>query len=101
MGTLEENTDSTHQDQDEEPVRLDNFITYPASLADSDKFLLLGQNDDEMMRLLIAPREGRALEIRSLPLTFNEAKRRMEAEWRKREAQKDGKKEIREDKEAE
>ena len=85
----EESTDLTHKNQDETPVYLDNVISYPASLADSDRFLLLGQNDDEMMRLLIAPHEGRALEIRSLSLSFNEAKRRMEAEWRKREALRD------------
>lgn len=36
------------------------------------------------MRLLIAPRLGRTLEIRPLSLTFNEAKRRLEAEWGKR-----------------
>ena len=85
----EENSDLTPQDQDDLPVYLDNFICYPSSLADSDRFLLLGSNDDEKMRLLIAPREGRALEIRSLPLTFNEAKQRLEAEWAKRHALRD------------
>ena len=74
------------RDPDEVSVHLDNFICYPSSLADSDRFLLLGQNDDEMMRLLIAPREGSALEIRSIPLTYNVAKRRLEAEWSKRQA---------------
>lgn len=41
------------------------------------------------MRLLIAPREGRALEITPLSLSFNEAKRRLEAEWEKRWALRD------------
>ena len=77
---------SIRPDPDEYSVYLDNFICYPSSLADSDRFLLLGQNDDEMMRLLIAPREGRALEIRSLSVTFNQAKKRLETEWVKREA---------------
>lgn len=83
---LENGSDPTHQDQNETPVYLENLIFYPASLADSYRYLLLGQNDDELMRLLIVPREGRALEIRPLSLTFNEARRRMESEWRKREA---------------
>ena len=80
----DENPDNTGQDQDNLPVYLDNVICYSSRLADSDRFLLLGENDDEEMRLLIAPREGRALEIKPLSLTFNEAKRRLEAEWRKR-----------------
>ena len=76
----------TRPDSDEISVYLDNFICYPSSLADSSRWLLLGQNDDEKMRLLIAPREGRALEIKSLPVTFNEVKRRLEIEWAKRPA---------------
>lgn len=83
---FEEDSDSTRQDQDDPPVYLDNVICYPLSLADSHTILLLGQNDDEKMRLLIAPLEGRALEIKSLSLSFNEAKRRLEAEWGKRQA---------------
>ena len=86
---FKELSDFTPQEQDDLSVYLDNFICYPSSLADSDRFLLLGSNDDEKMRLLIAPREGRALEIRSLPLTFNEAKQRLEAEWAKRHALRD------------
>ncbi len=70
-------------------MRIDNVICYPSSLADSRRFLLLGQNDDEKMRLLIEPSEGGALEIKSLSLTFNEAKRRLEAEWEKRNALRD------------
>ena len=76
----------TRQDQDDLPVYLDNVIYYPSGLADSSRFLLLGQNDDEKMRLLIAPREGRALEIRPLTLSFNEVKRRLNVEWEKRRA---------------
>ena len=83
---FEEDSDFTRQDQDDLPVYLDNVICYPSSLAKSRRYLLLGQNDDEKMRLLIAPSEGRALEIKPLSLTFNEAKRRLEAEWGKRNA---------------
>ena len=68
---------------------LDNLVCYPSCLADGDRFLLLGENDDEKMRLLIAPREGRALEIRPLSLSFNEAKRRLEAAWEKWRALRD------------
>ena len=83
---FEENSDLWRQDQDDLSVYLDNFICYPSRLADGDRFLLLGQNDDEKMRLLIAPSEGHDLEITVLSLTFNEAKRRLEAEWEKRRA---------------
>ena len=86
---FEENSDFTRQDQDDLPVYLDNVVCYPSSLADGDRYLLLGQNDDEIMRLLIAPSEGRTLEIKSLSLTFNEAKRRLETEWAKRQALRD------------
>ena len=72
-----------------ESVHLDNVICYPSSMSDSDRFMLLGENDDEEMRLLIAPHEGRALEIRPLSLSFNEAKRRLEIEWEKRRALRD------------
>ena len=72
-----------------ETVHLDNVICYPSSLSGSRRFLLLGENDDEEMRLLIAPREGHALEIRPLSFSFNEAKRRLEIEWDKRRALRD------------
>ena len=85
----EEYPDLTSPKWDEQRVYLHNVICYPSSLSDSDRFLLLGENDDEEMRLLIAPREGRALEIRPLSLSFNEAKRRLEVEWEKRQALKD------------
>ena len=79
----------TSQHQDDQRVYLDNVVFYSSRLADSDRFLLLGENDDEKMRLLIAPREGRALEITTLSLSFNEAKRRLEAEWEKRRTLRD------------
>lgn len=85
----EENLDYTGQDQDDLPVYLDNVVCYSSRLADGDRFLLLGDNDDKEMRLLIAPREGRALEIKPLSLSFNEVKRRLEAEWRKRRVLRD------------
>ena len=85
----EEDSMTTIQDEDDERVHLDNFICYSSRFADSDRFLLLGENDDAEMRLLIAPREGQALEITPLPLSFNEAKRRLEAEWEKRRALRD------------
>ena len=83
---LEEDSQVTSQNRDDQQVHLDNVICYPSRLADGDHFLLLGKNDDEKMRLLIAPREGRALEIIFLSFSFNEAKRRLEAEWEKRRA---------------
>ena len=85
----EEDFSITSQIRDDQRVSLDNVVCYPSYLSDSDRFLLLGENDDEKMRLLIAPREGRALEIRPLSLSFNEANRRLEVEWEKRRALKD------------
>lgn len=70
---LEKSCDFTGQDHDEKSGYLDNVVYYPSSLAISGRFLL-GQNDDEKMRLMIAPRQGRTLEIRPLSLTFNERK---------------------------
>lgn len=86
---LEEDSHLTSQNQDDQQVHLENVICYPSHLADDYQFLLLGKNNDEKMRLLIAPREGRALEITTFSLSFNEAKRRLEAEWEKRRALKD------------
>ena len=82
----EEDSDAPSRNQDDQQVHLDNVVCYSSRLADSDRFLLLGENDDEKMSLLIAPREGRALEITPLSVSFNEAKRRLEAEWEKRRA---------------
>ena len=86
---IEESSGLARQAQDDLPVYLENLNCYPSSLADSRRFLLLGQNDDEIMRLLIAPLKGHALIIKALSLTFNEAKRRLEAEWGKRQAFRD------------
>ena len=86
---FEEDSDFRRQDQDDLPVYLDDVVCYPSRLADGYRYLLLGQNDDEKMRLLIAPSEGRDLEITVLSLTFNEVKRRLETEWEKRRALKD------------
>ena len=85
----EEDCEVPSQTRDDERVFLDNVVCYSSRFANSDRFLLLGENDDEKMRLLIAPREGRALEITSLSLSFNEAKKRLEAEWEKRRALRD------------
>ena len=80
----EEGFDVCCQDQDDQRVYLDNLVCYSSRLADSDRYLLLGENDDVKMRLLIAPRKGRALEIKPLSLTFNEASRSMrrKGDWR-------------------
>ena len=82
----EEASDLTRAIQDNQPVYLDNLLCYPSSVSDSDRILLLGENDDEEMHVLIAPREGHALEIRPLSFSFNDAKRRLEIEWEKRRA---------------
>ena len=83
---FEEYSDGTRQHQVDPPVYLDNIACYSSRLADSYRYLLLGENDDEDMRLLIVPDEGRSLEIKPLSLTFNEAKRRLEAKWEQRQA---------------
>ena len=46
-----------------------------------DRFLLLGANDEETMHLLTVPHSGRVPKIRTLPLSFAEAKLRLEKEW--------------------
>ena len=51
------------------------------SMTDADRFLLLGPNDNEKMRLLLVPYDGRVPEIRTLSLTFAEAKARLEEKW--------------------
>ena len=86
-----EGSDVASQSQGRQRVHIDNILFYSSQLADGDRYLLLGENDDEKMRLLIAPRKGSALEITTLSLTFNEAKRRLEIEWEKRQALEKGK----------
>ena len=60
---------------------LEHFLAYPSSAIDAERYLLLGPNENEKMRLLTVPHGGRAPEIRSLSLTFAEAKLRLDKEW--------------------
>ena len=62
-------------------VFLRNIASYPSHYAAADKYLLLGENDDEKMRLLIAPHDDRAPIIKTLSLTFAEARSRLQKEW--------------------
>ena len=64
-------------------VLLRDIASYSSHLADADRFLLLGANDDERMRMLIAPHDGRTPVIKTLSLTFAEARARLEKEWRR------------------
>ena len=66
-------------------VLLRNIASYSSHLAAADRFLLLGENDDEKMRMLIAPDDGRTPVVKTLSLTFSEARVRMEKEWQMRE----------------
>ena len=59
---------------DHDPViSLENVTTYPMSMIKAERFLLLGADDDEKMRLLVIPSEGRAPEIKPFSLTLAEA----------------------------
>ena len=64
-------------------VVLRNIASYSSHLAAADRFLLLGANDDEKMRMLIAPHDGRTPVIKTLSLTFSEARSRLEKESQK------------------
>ena len=64
---------------------LRDIASYSSHLADADRFLLLGANDDEKMRMLIAPHDGRTPMIKTLSLTFAEARARLEKEWQRLE----------------
>ena len=64
-------------------VLLRNIASYSSHLAAADRFLLLGANDDERMRMLIAPHDGRTPVIKTLSLTFAEALARLEKEWQR------------------
>lgn len=64
-------------------VLLRNIASYSSALAAADRFLLLGANDDENMRLLIAPHDERTPVIKTLSLTFAEARSRLEREWQR------------------
>ena len=62
---------------------LDDIASYASDLADADRFLLLGANDQERMRMLIAPDDGRTPVIKTLSLTFAEARSRLEKKWQR------------------
>lgn len=64
-------------------VVLRDIAAYSSHSAVADRYLLLGANDDEKMRLLIAPTDGRTPVIKTLSLTFAEARARLEKEWQR------------------
>ena len=66
-------------------VLLRNIASYSSRYAVVYRFLLLGANDDENMRMLIAPRYGRTPVVKTLSLTFAEARARLEKEWQRQE----------------
>lgn len=61
-------------------VMLRNVASYSSKLAVADRYLLLGMNDDEKIRLLIAPHDEGTPIIKTLSLTFAEARARLEKE---------------------
>lgn len=67
----------------EPAVVLDSVAAYSSHFASADRYLLLGASDDEKMRLLIAPHDERTPVIKTLSLTFAEARARLETKWRK------------------
>ena len=64
-------------------VLLRNIASYSSQLATADLLLLLGANDDENMRVLIAPHDEKTPVIKTLSLTFAEARSRLEKEWQR------------------
>ena len=64
-------------------VILRDIASYSSHLAAADRFLLLGVNDNEKMRMLIAPHDGRTPVIKTLSLTFADARVRLEREWKR------------------
>ena len=64
-------------------VWLEDITSYSSHLIDAERFLLLGAHDDEKMRMLIVPRDGRTPIIKTLSLTFAEARSRLEKEWQR------------------
>ena len=62
-------------------VPLENLASYSSHHAAADRHLLLGANDDEKMRLLIAPHGDGTPVIQPLSLTFAEARSRLQREW--------------------
>ncbi len=67
-------------------VRLHNIASYSSHHAAADRYLLLGATDEEKMRLFIAPRDGRTPVIKTLSLTFAEARSRLQKEWERLQA---------------
>ena len=64
-------------------VWLEDIASYSSRLVDAERFLLLGAHDDEKMRMLIVPRDGTTPVIKTLSLTFAEARSRLEKEWQR------------------
>lgn len=64
-------------------VLLRNIASYSSHFATADRFLLLGANDNERMRLLIARHDEKTPVIKTLSLTFAEARSRLEKEWQR------------------
>lgn len=67
----------------ETAVVLRDIAAYSSHFAVADRYLLLGASDNEKMRLLIAPHDEKAPVIKTLSLTFAEARSRLEKEWRR------------------
>ena len=67
---------------------LRNVASYSSKLAVADRYLLLGKNDDEKMRILIAPHDEGTPIIKTLSLTFAEARARLEKERQRLHAAK-------------
>ena len=74
----------------EPAVVLRNVASYSSKLAVADRYLLLGKNDDERMRILIAPRDEGTPIIKTLSLTFAEARARLEKKRQKVHAEPQG-----------
>ena len=64
-------------------VMLRDVAAYSSWFAAADRYLLLGKHDDEKMRLLIAPHDEKAPVIKTLSLTYAEARARLEKERRR------------------
>lgn len=67
----------------ESPVVLRDVASYSRHFAVADRYLLLGAHDNEKMRLLIAPHDGKDPVMKTLSLTFAEARSRLEKEWQR------------------
>ena len=63
---------------------LSDIVSYSSHLAAAYRFLLLlGEDDGEQMRMLIGPHDGRIPIVKTLSLTFSEARARLVKEWRR------------------